>query len=77
MAVLESGAILVYLAQKTKSQLLPVYARGFTTVMERLFFQMASVGPMFGQMITLTASRRRKSPTASIVIPMKPNAFWV
>lgn len=49
-AVFESAAILMYLAQKTESTLLPTDARGFITVTEWLFFQMASVGPMFGQM---------------------------
>jgi GSH-dependent disulfide-bond oxidoreductase len=50
ISVFESGAILIYLAQKTKSALLPTEPRAFTRVMEWLFFQMASVGPMFGQM---------------------------
>jgi GST-like protein len=49
ISVFESAAILIYLAQKTKSPLLPTDPRGFTTTMEWLFFQMASVGPMFGQ----------------------------
>src|SRR5690349_14753167 len=37
--VFESAAILIYLAQKTKSPLLPTETRAYTRVMEWLFFQ--------------------------------------
>src|SRR6266702_3748685 len=50
ISVFESAAILMYLARKTKSPLLPGDERGFMQTMEWTFFQMASVGPMFGQM---------------------------
>ena len=50
ISVFESAAILIYLAKKMESPLLPTEPRAFTAVMEWLFFQMASVGPMFGQM---------------------------
>ncbi|MBL8642441.1 MAG: glutathione S-transferase N-terminal domain-containing protein [Rhodospirillaceae bacterium] len=62
IAVFESAAILVYLAQKTKSPLLPSDPRGFTIVMEWLFFQMASVGPMFGQMGHFVKFAKEKVP---------------
>ncbi|MEO8993762.1 MAG: glutathione S-transferase N-terminal domain-containing protein, partial [Rhodanobacter sp.] len=48
LALFESGAILLYLADKTGQFIPAVAARRWETI-EWVFFQMASIGPMFGQ----------------------------
>ena len=48
LALFESGAILLYLAEKT-GQFIPSDAAGRWEAIQWVFFQMASIGPMFGQ----------------------------
>lgn len=48
LAIMESGAILIYLAQKS-GKFLPAEPRLNSETLQWLFFQVGGVGPMFGQ----------------------------
>jgi GST-like protein len=53
LPVFESGAILIYLAEKT-GRLLPAAGAARVAVLEWLMVQLTAVGPMFGQLVHFT-----------------------
>ncbi|NHK28888.1 glutathione S-transferase family protein [Parvularcula flava] len=63
-SVFESGAILIYLAEKTGSPLLAAEGPARTAAMEWLMFQMGGLGPMLGQLGHFTAFAPETVPYA-------------
>jgi len=62
-AMMESGAILIYLAGKT-GRLLPLSDRGKYDALQWLMFQMGGVGPMFGQVHHFLRAAKEPVPYA-------------
>ena len=62
-AVFESGAILLYLAEKT-GRFLPADARGRAAVLQWLMFEVASVGPMFASCYHFRSAAPERIPYA-------------
>jgi GST-like protein len=63
IAMMESGAILVYLADKT-GRFLPASARGRYVALQWLMFQMGHVGPMYGQVHHFVRAAKVEVPYA-------------
>jgi GST-like protein len=63
LSLFESGAILLYLADKTK-QLIPVDLRGRNDALQWLFWQVAGLGPMAGQNSHFSRAAPEKLPYA-------------
>jgi GSH-dependent disulfide-bond oxidoreductase len=63
VAMMESGAILIYLADKS-GKLLPKTGRGRYVALQWLMFQMGGVGPIFGQVHHFLRAAKEPVPYA-------------
>ena len=63
LAIFETGAIMVHLAEKT-GRLMPSDAKGRARVMSWLMFQMGGIGPIFGQVHHFKRAAKEEVPYA-------------
>ena len=63
ISIMESGAILIYLAEKT-GKLVPATPRGRSVALQWLMFQMGGIGPMFGQVHHFLRAAKEPVPYA-------------
>lgn len=64
LIISESGAILIYLAEK-QGKLIPADPAARIKTLEMLMFQMSSVGPMFGQLLVFANAWKNEVPQAT------------
>jgi GSH-dependent disulfide-bond oxidoreductase len=64
LVITESGAILIYLAEKT-GKLLPRDPKQRIQMIEMIMFQMASLGPMFGQLLVFAGAWKNEYPAVT------------
>ncbi len=64
LRLFESGAILIYLSEKSGGQLIPADPAGRYACLQWIMFQMGGVGPMFGQYNHFAAYAPEKIPYA-------------
>ena len=64
LTLFESGAIVIYLSEKTGGKLIPADPAGRYACLQWIMFQMGGVGPMFGQYNHFAAYANEKIPYA-------------